>query len=586
MSNFLFLAGTSSSDKAIQISMLVIYVLMMVSIAFICRKKSNTLDEFFLGGRGLGGWMSAFSYGTTYFSSVIFIGYAGKFGWNMGIASILIGIGNALIGTLLAWKVLANPTRLMTRRLGAVTMPDFFAKRYASPKMKMVASVIIFVFLIPYSASVYQGLGYLFEMVFGIDVLWCVIIMAVLTAMYLFFGGYFATSLSDFVQGIIMLVGVVLMVCFTLNHPNVNWSEGFKKLTEMGYGFNISSEGGWNSPVFNLIILILLTSFGIWGLPQSVHKFYAVRDKKAINKAMVVSTVFSLLVGGGAYFVGSMSHLFFGNTLPEGGFDTVVPIMLQQALPAALLGLIVVLVLSASMSTLASLSLASGSAIAVDLYKGYVKPDATDKQVNVRLKILCVLFILVSVILAVTNSQAIVDFMSLSWGTLAGCFIGPYVLGLYSKKVNKYGAWTSLVMGLVTTFVLVFTFGAISPNPNYTGFVAVVKGGIARSPLIGVICMAQSVVVTYLVSLFTKKTDKALVDKCFNDKEDEPINEAEIIEVGSETTEENGEATNKAETENGETLAGVENVAEETAKTEEAIIKKDEEKAEENAYRN
>ena len=527
MSNFLFLAETISSDKAIQISMLVIYILMMVTIAFICRKKSSTLDDFFLGGRGLGGWMSAFSYGTTYFSSVIFIGYAGKFGWNMGIASIFIGIGNALIGTLLAWKVLANPTRLMTRRLGAVTMPDFFAKRYDSPKMKMLASIIIFVFLIPYSASVYQGLGYLFEMVFGIDVLWCVIIMAVLTALYLFFGGYFATSLSDFVQGIIMLVGVVLMVCFTLNHPNVNWAEGFEKLTEMGFGFNISTEGGWDSPVFNLVILILLTSFGIWGLPQSVHKFYAVKDKKAINKAMVVSTVFSLLVGGGAYFVGSMSHLFFGNTLPQGGYDTVIPIMLQQALPAALLGLIVVLVLSASMSTLASLSLASGSAIAVDLYKGYVKPNATDKQVNVRLKILCVLFILVSVILAVTNSQAIVDFMSLSWGTLAGCFIGPYVLGLYSKKVNKYGAWTSLIMGLVTTFVLVFVFGAISPNPNYDGFLAIVKGGISRSPLIGVICMAQSVIVTYLVSLFTKKTDKKLLDKCFNDSEQEIENEVE-----------------------------------------------------------
>lgn len=525
MSNFLFLAETISADKAIQISMLVIYILMMITIAFICRKKSSTLDDFFLGGRGLGGWMSAFSYGTTYFSSVIFIGYAGKFGWNMGLASIFIGIGNALIGTLLAWKVLANPTRLMTRRLGAVTMPDFFAKRYESPKIKMLASIIIFVFLIPYSASVYQGLGYLFEMVFGIDVVWCVIIMAVLTALYLFFGGYFATSLSDFVQGIIMLVGVVLMVCFTLNHPNVNWAEGFEKLTEMGFGFNISTEGGWDSPVFNLVILILLTSFGIWGLPQSVHKFYAVKDKKAINKAMVVSTIFSLLVGGGAYFVGSMSHLFFGNALPQGGYDTVVPIMLQQALPAALLGLIVVLVLSASMSTLASLSLASGSAIAVDLYKGYVKPNATDKQVNVRLKILCVLFILVSVILAVTNSQAIVDFMSLSWGTLAGCFIGPYVLGLYSKKVNKYGAWTSLIMGLVTTFVLVFVFGAISPNPNYDGFLAIVKGGIGRSPLIGVICMAQSVIVTYLVSLFTKKTDKKLVDKCFNDSVQEEDNE-------------------------------------------------------------
>ena len=522
MSMFL-MSAEITTDQIIQICILVAYILMMVAVAFVCRKKSSTLNDFFLGGRGLGGWMSAFSYGTTYFSSVIFIGYAGKFGWKMGLACTLIGVGNALIGTLLAWKVLANPTRLMTRRLESLTMPDFFSKRYDSPKLKMIASIVIFVFLIPYSASVYQGLGYLFEMVFGIDVVWCIVIMAVLTALYLFAGGYFATSLSDFIQGCIMLVGVILMVCFILNAPNVNWSEGLGKLTDMGFGFNISSEGGWDSPLFNLIILILLTSFGIWGLPQSVHKFYAVRDKKAINQAMIVSTIFSLLVGGGAYFVGSMSHLFF-TELPNGGFDTVVPIMLSKALPAALLGLIVVLVLSASMSTLASLSLASGSAIAVDLYKGYIKKDATDKQVNIRLKILCVLFILISVLLAVFNSQAIVDFMSLSWGTLAGCFIGPYVLGLYSKKINKYGAWTSIIMGLVTTFVLVFTFGAISPNPNFEGFLAIVKGGIQRSPLIGVICMAQSVIVTYLVSIFTKKPDKDLIDKCFLDKIEETDN--------------------------------------------------------------
>ena len=514
MANLFFLAEAINTDKIIQISMLVLYILMMVVVAYVCRKKSSTLDDFFLGGRGLGGWMSAFSYGTTYFSSVIFIGYAGKFGWSMGLSCILIGVGNALIGTLLAWKVLANKTRMLTRELDAVTMPDFFAKRYNSPKIKLLASVIIFVFLVPYSASVYQGLGYLFEMVFGIDKIWCIVIMAVLTAMYLFFGGYFATSLSDFLQGTIMLVGVVLMICFTLNAPEVNWGEGLEKLVNSGYGFSLSSEGGWDSPLFNLIILILLTSFGIWGLPQSVHKFYTVRDKKAINQAMVVSTIFSLLVGGGAYFVGSMSHLFF-DTLPEAGFDAVVPIMLSRALPAALLGLIVVLVLSASMSTLASLSLASGSAIAVDLYKGYLKPNATDKEVNIRLKVLCVLFIIGSVVLAILDSQAIVDFMSLSWGTLAGCFIGPYVLGLYCKKINKFGAWASLIMGLVTTFVLVFTFGAISPNPNFTGFIAIVKGGIGRSPLIGVICMAQSVLVTFAVSLVAdliKKRKKKQVE--------------------------------------------------------------------------
>ncbi len=510
------LLGASGSDKVWPIVILVIYVAAMVGIAFYSRRRTKSLDDFVLAGRGMGGWMSAFAYGTTYFSSVIFIGYAGKFGWTIGLSAFMIGVGNAVIGSFLAWKVLARRTRAITHALDARTMPEFFEKRFGDKKLKLFSAIIIFVFLVPYSASVYQGLGYLFEMIFGIDFIWCIFIMAALTALYLVFGGYFATALSDFVQGIIMLIGVVIMASLVVSNDAVNGIEGFKKLEEVGLGFIPSAEGGWNSPMFNLIILIMLTSFGMWGLPQSVHKFYAIKDNSAIKKAMVISTVFCLIIGFGAYFTGAFGYLFLGGQLPSGGYDAVVPEMLKKALPSAMLGIIMVLVLSASMSTLASLSLSGASSLGVDAYKGFIKPDASEKKVNVLVKILCLMFIALSVVLAVVKVEAIVTLMSLSWGTLAGCFIGPYVLGLYSKKITKAGCYASLISGLVLTFVLVIIFGCISPANGEMTFGNVIKGGIGRSPLIGVIAMAFSPIITYVVSLMTKKPSDEIVDKVFD----------------------------------------------------------------------
>lgn len=498
--------ASANGSLTVPIIILVGYILMMVLVAVLCRKKSGTLNDFFLAGRGLGGWMSAFAYGTTYFSSVIFVGYAGKFGWNMGLGVVWIGLGNALIGALLAWKVLARRTRLMTHNLGARTMPEFFEKRYNDRGLKLLSAIVIFVFLIPYSASVYQGLGYLFESVFKLDMIWCIVIMATLTAMYLFFGGYFATALSDFVQGVIMIIGVIVMVVMVMNAPEVSWGDGLSKLSEMGLGIfpTAGSEGKalWDTPMFNLIILVLLTSFGVWGLPQSVHKFYAIKNGKSIKQAMVVSTVFCAVIGIGAYLVGSFGRLFLPG-VPDGNFDLIVPLMLEKVLPSAVLGLIVVLVLSASMSTLASLSLSGASSVAVDAYKGFVNPNASDKKVNWIMRGFCLFFIAVSVFLAVMEFDAIVTLMSLSWGVLAGCFLGPYVLGLYSKRINKYGVYTSIIGCLVMTFTLIFVFGVLSPVGAWS-FGAIFKGGMARSPLIGVICMAMSIIITYAVSYFTK----------------------------------------------------------------------------------
>ncbi len=503
-----------------------LYVIAMIAVAIYTRNRSKSVNDFLLAGKkGLNGWMSAFSYGTTYFSAVIFIGYAGKFGWDYGLAAMWIGIGNALVGGLLAWLIMAKRTKNMTVRLGAKTMPEFFEKRYESRFLKIISAVIIFLFLIPYSASVYNGLSNLFEIIFGIDGTIIIIALAVLTALYLVFGGYFATSLSDFIQGIIMIAGVIVMlVCFLVS-PKVNGN--ISELVSEGYGMFVGygDKGFLNSPIVTLSSLVLLTSVGVYGLPQTVHKYYSVRDKKAVKQGMIVSTIFAMLIGVIAYFVGGLGRLFFDN-VPQGGTDNIIPLMLNEVIPIGLLGLIGVLVLSASMSTLASVSLSSASVVAVDLYKGAIKKDAEDKKVTLLMRILCAVFVLISVALALLNKKfnitAIAYLMSLSWGTLAGCFFGPFVLGLYSKKLTKAGAITSVIGGLVLTVVLTVVFGIVKAGAG-ASFGAILQQGVASSPLTGVICMAFSVISTLVVSTFTKKPTRQTIDDAFNKEVDNLI---------------------------------------------------------------
>lgn len=501
---------------------IVLYALSMFAIAFVTRNRSKSVNDFLLAGKkGLNGWMSAFAYGTTYFSAVIFIGYAGKFGFSFGLASVWIGIGNAVLGSLIAWKILAKRTKNMTTRLNAKTMPEFFEKRYDSFGLKIISAVVIFVFLIPYSASVYNGLSSLFETVFNIQGWIIMIFLALVTAVYLFFGGYFATALSDFIQGIIMLFGVVIMVLFFVKAPEVNWdlSDLVSNDNLTWFTFNNDNKGFYGTTV-SLISLILLTSIGVFGLPQTVHKYYAVRDKKAIKQGTIVSTLFALIIGFGAYFVGALSPLFLTSSEVEllGGSDYIIPYLLSRIIPTGLIGVIAVLILSASMSTLSSVSLTSASVIAVDIYKGKINKQASDKKVNIRMRILCLIFVAVSLILAILNEEfnitAIAYMMGLSWGVLAGCFIGPFVYGLFSKKITKAACWASIIGTLIITFALIFILGFDS-NGWTCGVAKAIQSGVNCSPVIGVICMAYSIIVTPLVSIFTKKPSKEVVYNAF-----------------------------------------------------------------------
>lgn len=500
----------------LDILILVLYIAALFGIAFYTRKRSKTVDDFLLAGKGMGGIMTAFAYGTTYFSAVIFIGYAGKNGFAYGLGSLWIGVGNAIIGSLIAWIVLARRTRRATHFFGARTLPELFEKRYESKHIKLVCAVIIFVFLVPYAASVYQGLGYLFELVFGIPFWAIVLIMATLTAVYLFFGGYFATVLTDFFQGIIMLLGVAIMVGFVMNYEKVGGAvEGFKKLIADDLGFFPAFTAENGAPKgYSLLMLVLLTSLGTWGLPQIVHKFHTVKSEGAIKQAAWVSTAFALIIGVCAYLVGCFARYIIGTDqvaglVASGQEDKIIPTILVEALPAGLVGLIVVLVMSASMSTLASLTLSGASAVAVDFYKGYIIKDASDKKVNLLMRLLCVVFVAVSVVIAITRPAGIISLMSLSWGTLAGCFLGPYIWGLYSRKATKKGAYAGVISGLGVTLVLYVTSLILSHTGN------AVAAGYFSPPAIGVFAMIASVAVVPFVSRFTAPPTGDMLDPLF-----------------------------------------------------------------------
>lgn len=514
-----------AQTQSVTVVALAIFALLMVIIGIYSTRKTKTIDGFLLGSRNIGAWVSAFAYGTSYFSAVIFVGYAGQHGWNIGLGSIWIGVGNAVLGCLLAWQLLAKRTRSMTHTLSSKTMPEFFESRYDSTAIKIFAAVIIFVFLVPYSAAVYKGLGSMFTAIFpNVSTNIWMLVIAVLTAVYLALGGYVATAYTDFVQGVIMIIGVFAMVIAIVNTDAVGGFAHFmgnlKSIPDNGDGITGAQITSWygGSSLQFLCVNIMLTSFGTWGLPQMVSKYYAIKDERSIKQARFISTAFALVIGCGAYFIGSLSRLVLNNKLPEGGVDSVIPATLLTALgdsnivTTIILAVILILLLSASMSTLSSIVLSSSSAISVDLIPTIKKNYNADNQVTIT-RVLCLIFVGLSYVFATKNITIIVNIMSFSWGIVSGCFIGPYIWGIYSKKVTKAGAWAGMICGFLT--VVISTIVLTCMNLDAGGAGAAFKLAAKKAPEMGCAAMAISLIAVPVVSMFTKKFDDKFIGKVF-----------------------------------------------------------------------
>mgnify|MGYP001771216912 CR=1 FL=1 len=492
----------------LKVLLLIIFFAIMIGVGIYSRRQAKDVNGFVLGGRSVGPWLTAFAYGTSYFSAVVFIGYAGQFGWKYGLSSTWVGLGNAFIGSLLAWVIMGRRTRVMTHHLDAKTMPDFFGKRYESKSLRIAASTIAFIFLIPYTASVYKGLSTLFGLAFNIDYRWCVIAMALLTAVYVILGGYMATAINDFIQGLIMLGGIVAIILAVLNGQG-GFLTAIQKLSEIPtdpantspalQNMNGAFVSFFGPDPANLLGVVILTSLGTWGLPQMVGKFYAIKSEKAVKTGTIVSTFFALVIAGGCYFLGGFGRLFDCPAIYGANgkimYDSIVPQMLAT-LPDILIGIVVVLVLSASMSTLSSLVLTSSSTLTLDVLKETVCKKLDEKKTLLIMRVLIVFFIVISVVIALNPPTFIAQLMGISWGALAGAFLAPFLYGLFSKKVTKASVWICFIYGVGITVANIFLKFM---NPINCGALAMVGG----------------LVIVPIVSLFTPKMKKDDVDQIF-----------------------------------------------------------------------
>ncbi len=502
--------------------LLILYFAVMIGIGLYCRKNATDVNGFVLGGRSVGPWLTAFAFGTSYFSAVIFVGYAGQFGWLYGTSATWAGLGNAFIGSLLAWNVLGRRTRIMTQSLDAKTMPDFFGKRFNSPGLKVSASIIVFLFLIPYTASLYNGLSSLFNLVFAIPYWVVILVMAVLTGIYVIFGGYMATAINDFIQGIIMLFGICAVIGAVLSQ-NGGLTESMKALSAIeadGWGAGAYSSFFGPDPLA-LLFVVILTSLGTWGLPQMVGKFYAIKSENDIHKGTIISTVFAIIVAGGCYFLGGFGRLYkdkvvFNEATGKPLFDTIVPAMLST-LPVFVIAIVVVLVLSASMSTLSSLVLTSSSTLTLDVIKPAAKKGMSEKKQVLIMRIFIVFFIIVSAVIAVIKDRYpgitfIAQMMGVSWGGLAGAFLAPFLYGLYWKGITKASVAICYVWGCAIAIAqLIITLGQIDVSPLGPVIAYIFKSSINS----GVVAMVGGLIIVPIVSLITKKMDAGFVDATF-----------------------------------------------------------------------
>jgi SSS family solute:Na+ symporter len=501
-------------NPIIYVSIVVLYVIVMLLVGYWCMKRTKTVGDFFLGGRTLGPWMSAFAYGTTYFSAVLFIGYAGRLGWGFGIQTMWIVVGNTFVGTFLAWLILAGRTREMTARLNVLTMPEFLRARYSSAPLQVISAVVVFVFLVPYSASVYMGLSYLFQRTLGLQYNEALILLAALTGVYLVMGGYFAVAVSDFIRGIVEFFGVLIMVLLLVSMKG-GLVASFTALLDPKYMPALHAPPAPGGPAFpgwvTLVSLVLITSFGPWALPQMVQKFYSIRSQADVKRAMTIATVFALFMSFGAYYSGALTHLFFTNPATDlapiadaathkPNLDLLMPFFITSFVPQWLVLVILLMVFSASMSSLSSLVLVSSSAIAIDIFGAFGNREKNDRRTMLLMRGLCGVFVLLSLLIALSKVDVIVNLMVIAWGALAGAFLAPYLYGLFWRRTTKAGAYAGMISGVGTAVLLFFLWGK------------------PLIPVAGAIAMFLPLIVVPLVSLFTQPPKPEIVAAAFGDK--------------------------------------------------------------------
>lgn len=488
---------------------IVIYLAAMVAIGAVYSKKNKNTDDFYLGGRKLGPLVTAMSAEASDMSSYLLMGLPGL--------AVVYGIAEAswtaiglAVGTYVNWLLVAKRIRLYSHKINAVTIPEFFAKRFHdnAKVLSLIAALIIIIFFVPYTASGFSACGKLFSSLFGVDYQIAMIISAVVIVLYTTLGGFSAASTTDLIQSIVMTVALFVVVGFGVSQAG-GVHAVLENASQLPAYFSLTSTGdgaGGTTPYGGLTIVSTLAwGLGYFGMPHILLRFMAIEDSKKLKTSRRIASVWVVISMAVAIFIGTVGVGMIGAGVLDGGFDGErVIIEISKLLstygifPALVAGVILSGILAATMSTADSQLLAASSSASQDIFISFFKVKLSQKKAMLIARASVVLISVIGVIIALDENSSIFRVVSFAWAGFGAAF-GPLVLfSLFWKRTNKAGAVAGMVTGGAMVFIWKYVIAKLSPVLNiYELLPAFILSSLA----------------IVAVSLLTKAPDKSITDE-------------------------------------------------------------------------
>lgn len=421
-----------------------LYLLILFLIGLLSRKATATKEDFYLGGRRIGVWVSSFSFVSAYYSSVVIIG-GGGFGYKYGMATLWVAAINVLLGTTLAWIILGKRTRELTQKYNAVTLPEFLAKRYQSRTLQIISGLIIAIFLIVYNVSILKAMANISQVLMNVSYLQGLLISGLIIIIYVSLGGYLAVVWTGFFQAWLMIIGLLLLTFFTLTKVG-SFSNIFIRLSEINQNL-IETPGVWGWS--GLVSYCMIVSFGVWGMPQLVARFYSIRDTKVLRIGTVLATL-SASIAFLPYFNGAASRILFPNLANP---DLAIPNLVKTVLSPISQAIFLTGVMAAGMSTFSAVLITAVSSLVKDFYEDGLNKKL-DPQTHLRYARLASMTIgILSLIVAIKPPAMILVLTAFSWAVIAGANLWPFFFSLYLKRLSKTAGLISMLTGAILALV-------------------------------------------------------------------------------------------------------------------------------------
>jgi SSS family solute:Na+ symporter len=467
------------TETAIYVLVLVLYMGLLVAVGLLTSRRMRSAEDFYLGGRRLGPWVTSLSFVAAYFSSVVIIG-GGGFGYQFGMSTLWVGAINVLVGCTLAWIVLGRRVRQFTARLGTMTVPGFLAERYQAKGARVFAALVIAVFLVIYNVSILKGMGHVFEGLMDIPYIAGVLLSGAIIVLYVALGGYLAVVWTGFFQAWVMGVGLILLSVAALKAVG-GLTAANVALAAIDPGL-VHTPGAWGWA--GLISFSLIVSFGVWGMPQLVVRFYSIKSVEVLRAGTVIVTI------GGAmavlpYLDGAIARVLHpGLSSPDLAIPTLAKAVLSPWGEAVFLAGVV----AAGMSTFASVLIITSSAIVRDVVQKGIGTTMHERDTVRWSRIVSAIVGLVSLGIALRPPALVLVLTAFSWAVIASTCLWPLLFGLYWKRATRLGVLVSMGCGLVTALVWM---GVGSPYGVH-GFVAGIVLSLAAMVIVSLVTSKPS----------------------------------------------------------------------------------------------